>query len=30
VGGNYFPFDRAGIAKYDPTGERMLRTLWGL
>jgi hypothetical protein len=30
VGGNYYPFDRAGIAKYDAAGERMVRTLWGL
>lgn len=29
VGGNYFPFDRAGLAKYDPVGERMVRSLWG-
>jgi hypothetical protein len=29
VGSNYYPFDRAGLAKYDPVGERMVRTLWG-
>jgi hypothetical protein len=29
VGGNYFPFDRAGLAQYDRVGERMLRNLWG-
>jgi hypothetical protein len=28
VGGNYFPFDRAGLAVYDPVGESMVRTLW--
>lgn len=28
VGGNYFPFDRAGLAAYDPNGESMVRTLW--
>lgn len=28
VGGNYFPFDRAGLANYDPAGESMVRTLW--
>jgi hypothetical protein len=30
VGGNYFPFDRAGLARYDGAGERMVRRLWGL
>ena len=29
VGGNYFPFDRNGIARHDPGGERMVRQLWG-
>jgi hypothetical protein len=28
VGGNYFPFDRAGLTEYDPIGESMVRTLW--
>jgi hypothetical protein len=28
VGGNYFPFDRAGLADYDRAGELMVRTLW--
>jgi hypothetical protein len=30
VGGDYFPFNRAGIAQYDKTGEQMVRQLWGL
>ena len=30
VGGNYFPFDRSGIAKYDPAGARLVRGLWGV
>ena len=29
VGSNYYPFDRDGLAQYDPVGERMVRTLWG-
>ncbi len=29
VGGNYFPFDRAGLADYDATGEQLVRQLWG-
>jgi hypothetical protein len=28
VGSNYYPFDRAGLAKYDPMGERIVRALW--
>ncbi|MFC4311266.1 hypothetical protein ACFPN2_19360 [Steroidobacter flavus] len=30
VGGNYFPFDRAGVTNYDPTGARMVRDLWNV
>lgn len=29
VGGNYYPFDRARLIRYDPVGTRMLRSLWG-
>jgi hypothetical protein len=29
VGGNYAPFDRAGLSRYDKTGEQMVSSLWG-
>lgn len=29
VGGNYYPFDRARLVRYDPVGTQMLRSLWG-
>lgn len=29
VGGNYYPFDRARLIRYDPVGTQMLRRLWG-
>ena len=28
VGGNYFPFDRAGVVRYDPAGAAMVSDLW--
>lgn len=28
VGGNYFPFNRAGLTGYDGAGKRMVRRLW--
>jgi hypothetical protein len=28
VGGNYFPFDRAGLEDYDPVGYSMVHMLW--
>lgn len=28
VGGNYFPYDRAGMKKYDPDGYEMIELLW--
>jgi len=27
-GGNYYPYNRQGLEKYDPKGYRMVRTLW--
>jgi hypothetical protein len=30
VGINYFPFDKAGLAKYDPTGYRLIERYWSL
>lgn len=29
VGGNYYPFDRARLVRYDPVGTRLVRSLWG-
>jgi hypothetical protein len=29
VGGNYAPFDRAGLSRYDKAGEQMVSSLWG-
>ena len=28
VGGNYFPYDKAGLKKYDPEGYAMVEALW--
>jgi hypothetical protein len=28
VGGNYYPFDKDGLRKYDPTGFEMVESLW--
>jgi len=28
VGGNYHPYDRAALEKYDPSGHRMVEALW--
>lgn len=28
VGGNYMPYDRDGLRKYDPTGYQMIEQLW--
>ncbi len=28
VGGHYFPFDRAGLKRYDPAGYQMVETVW--
>ena len=28
VGGNYYPFDRTRLIRYDPVRTRMLRNLW--
>jgi hypothetical protein len=28
VGGNYYPYDRKGLKEYDPTGYKMVETLW--
>lgn len=28
VGGLYFPFDKQGLAKYDPRGHEMIETYW--
>ena len=28
VGINYHPFDKDGLAQYDPMGYRMVETLW--
>ena len=28
VGGNYYPFDRARLARYDPVGTRLVLSLW--
>jgi hypothetical protein len=30
VGINYFPFDRAGLAGYDPAGLAVVEAMWGL
>lgn len=28
VGGTYYPFDKQGLAKYDPKGHQMIETHW--
>lgn len=28
VGGNYFPYNRRGLRRYDPEGYRMVESLW--
>ncbi len=28
VGGNYYPYDKEGLKKYDPKGYRMVEMLW--
>ena len=28
VGGNYYPYNRKGLEKYDPKGYKMVRELW--
>lgn len=28
VGGSYYPFDKHGLAQYDPKGYRMIETFW--
>ncbi|WP_395373415.1 hypothetical protein [Marinicella sp. W31] len=28
VGGNYYPYDKAGLKKYDPEGYAMVESLW--
>lgn len=30
VGGNYHPFDKAGLKKYDPAGYQMVENVWGI
>ena len=30
VGGNYFPYDRAGLKSYDPEGYAVVEKLWGV
>jgi hypothetical protein len=30
VGGNYHPFDKAGLKKYDPAGYQMVEKAWGI
>lgn len=30
VGGDYFPYDRARLSKYDPIGVKMVKKLWNV
>lgn len=30
VGANYFPYNRAGLKKYDPAGYKLIEKLWGV
>ena len=30
VGINYFPYDRAGLQRYDPAGAAMVEAVWSL
>ena len=30
VGGDYFPYTKEGLTKYDPSGVKMVKKLWGV